>query len=198
MWVDRIVGTPHTWGLAAYPVAHGRICALYEPPARADAGSYPVERDFPEVDGAPEEVAALWLGNAFEIQALVLGVAANLPGVPWPPVGSSYAQLMHVRGIGRIWICSRAQAEAAVEDWARRARDKLCSGEALDPSDERMIRKLLREIEKEKAVGMPDQKDDTQEKPQTDQSAAANEASTAMDTDDMHDPVLPGVPPGQF
>jgi hypothetical protein len=60
-----------------------------------------------------------------------------------------------------------------------------------------MIRKLLREIEKEKAVGMPDQKDDTQEKPQTDQPAA-DEASTAMDTDDMHDPVLPGVPPGQF
>lgn len=195
MWVERIVGTPHTWGLAVYPVAHGR----FEPRTETPMGSYPVERDFPDLDCAPHEVTALWLGNAFEVNALILGVTAHLSGVQLPGV---MARMMHVRGIGKIWIGSRAEARAVIDEWAGRARDRLSSGEALDPSDECMIRKLLTEIEKEIAMGMPTHNDTpplTETAAGTAESASpADEASTAMDTEDMHDPVLPGVPPGKF
>lgn len=205
MWVDRIVGTPHTWGFAVYPIAHGQTASqLFEPPAGDEAGSYPVEREFPDVEGSAEDVVALWLGNAFEVQALVLGVTADLPGVCWPPLGSSPTRTMHVRGIGRLWVGLRSAAVDAIEMWAERARARLCSGAVLDPKDEHMIRRLLREIEKEKTMGMPDQDSSAETKTQETTpaeetaEAAGDEASTAMDTDDMHDPVLPGLPPGQF
>ena len=204
MWVERIVGTPHTWGFAVYPVAHGELGHLHEPQAKAGAGSYPVEREFPDVEGRAEDVVALWLGNAFEVQALVLGVTADLPGVCWPPLGSSPTQTMHVRGIGRIWVGLQSEAVDAIEMWAERARDRLCSGAVLDPKDEHMIRRLLREIEKEKTMGMPDQDSSAETKTQEPApaekpaEAAGDEASTAMDTDNMHEPVLPGVPPGKF
>ncbi len=198
MWVERIVGTPHTWGFAVYPIAHGQTAGqLFEPPAGDEAGSYPVEREFPDVEGRSEDVVALWIGNAFEVQALVLGVTADLPGVCWPPLGSSPARTMHVRGIGRIWVGLRSAAVDAIEMWAERARDRLCSGAVLDPKDEHMIRRLLREIEKEKTMGMPDEKE-AEEKPAVSAEPAAAEASTAMDTEDMHDPVLPGLRPGTF
>ena len=110
--------------------------------------------------------------------------------------------MMHVRGIGKIWIGSQAEARAIVDEWAVRARDRLSSGEALDLSDERMIRKLLTEIEKELAMGMPTRRDapTTTETPApaAETQPPADEASTAMDTDDMHDPILPGLRPGQF
>lgn len=198
MWVERIIGTPHTWGLAVYPVAHGEAGRSLEP-SGDKRGSYPVERDFPDIGCAPEEVAALWLGNGFEVNSLVLGVTANLSGVQLP---GPAARMMNVRGIGKIWIGSRAEARAIVDEWASRARQRLSSGEALDPSDERMIRKLLTEIEKELSMGMPTHSDapPTTETPATaaETSPQADEASTAMDTEDMHDPVLPGLRPGQF
>lgn len=152
MWVERIVGTPHTWGFAPYPVVHGDGASLFEPTVQTDAGSYPVERIFSDVAGQGDEVAALWLGNSFELAALVLGVTADLPGACWPPLGSALDSTMHVRGIGRIWVGLRVEALAAIEMWAEKARERLCSGAVLDPKDEHMIRRLLREIEKEKTV----------------------------------------------
>ena len=158
MWVEALLGVPHPKLLAVFPLLSGpspdRIA--YPTDLPPDLPRYPLEKHVPD---CPHPLAALWMGQVFDVNAAVLAVTAGLDVVPWPPPGAKQEELIRIRGIGSIWIGPAADAARLQADWMARARALVASpalGGEGGEADRQTIRRMLAFIEEWTATNNTD------------------------------------------
>lgn len=140
------IGIPDARLLAMFPIvaAESRSAPL-SPILPAEEPTYPIEQEFPDLADFyfdRDTICALWLGDAFEYSALTLACFTGIPAIAWPPMECGQDRVQWIRGIGRVWLGTKAECQAVIDRWIADARGAL-AGEALHPEDRSHIERIL-------------------------------------------------------